>query len=95
MGSDTTSSAASGNHSPCPICKRPVTIPPADADQKARGCYPFCTDRCRLVDLGRWLSGAYQIPVRDTDDDEERDGGTDFDPPTAPPPPRSTPGKAR
>jgi endogenous inhibitor of DNA gyrase (YacG/DUF329 family) len=24
--------------------------------------FPFCSDRCRLVDLGRWLGGAYRIP---------------------------------
>jgi endogenous inhibitor of DNA gyrase (YacG/DUF329 family) len=23
---------------------------------------PFCSERCKLVDLGRWLSGAYRIP---------------------------------
>ena len=24
--------------------------------------YPFCSERCRLVDLGRWFSGDYRIP---------------------------------
>ena len=24
--------------------------------------FPFCTDRCRLVDLGRWIDGVYAIP---------------------------------
>jgi hypothetical protein len=41
---------------------------------------PFCSERCRLVDLGRWLGEAYRIPgVRpgdasgaDGDDDDER-----------------------
>lgn len=64
--------------SPCPICRRPVRVPPPSAETKERGAYPFCTERCRLVDLGRWLSGAYQIPVKETDDDEERDAGPDF-----------------
>jgi endogenous inhibitor of DNA gyrase (YacG/DUF329 family) len=27
--------------------------------------FPFCSDRCRQVDLHRWLSGAYAIPVVD------------------------------
>lgn len=43
----------------CPICRRPVTVPAAD---EPAGFYPFCSDRCSLIDLGRWLKGAYQIP---------------------------------
>lgn len=53
----------------CPICKREVEPPPADAP---RGAFPFCSDRCKLIDLGRWLDGKYQIPVIDTD--ESHDG---------------------
>jgi endogenous inhibitor of DNA gyrase (YacG/DUF329 family) len=32
----------------------------------------FCSERCQQVDLGRWLSGDYAIPVQETplDDDE-------------------------
>jgi endogenous inhibitor of DNA gyrase (YacG/DUF329 family) len=37
------------------------------------GAFPFCSDRCRLVDLGRWLDGKYQIPVVE---DEDEDGGS-------------------
>lgn len=37
----------------CPTCKKPVT--PADAE------FPFCSDRCRLLDLGKWASGDYRI----------------------------------
>ncbi len=38
---------------PCPVCgKRP-------ADAAFR---PFCSARCRQVDLGRWLAGDYAIP---------------------------------
>ena len=40
---------------PCPICKR----------ASAREHYPFCSNRCRDVDLNRWLSGSYAIPVAD------------------------------
>ena len=42
---------------PCPICSRP----------SAREHYPFCSNRCRDVDLNRWLSGAYAIPASKTD----------------------------
>jgi endogenous inhibitor of DNA gyrase (YacG/DUF329 family) len=44
----------------CPICKKPFTSQDAD--------FPFCGERCRLIDLGKWASGAYVIssPVQDT-----------------------------
>jgi hypothetical protein len=45
----------------CPICKK--TTKTTDAD------FPFCSDRCRLIDLGKWASGGYVIssPVTDAD----------------------------
>jgi endogenous inhibitor of DNA gyrase (YacG/DUF329 family) len=52
---------------PCPICKKPV-------DARYR---PFCSRRCADVDLQRWFSGRYAIPVleegadRDPDADDE------------------------
>lgn len=36
----------------CPICRKP-----ADPEFK-----PFCSQRCRQVDLNRWLSESYRIP---------------------------------
>ena len=32
--------------------------------------FPFCSDRCRLIDLGKWASGAYVIsaPLNDPED---------------------------
>ena len=43
------------NHShPCPICGKPQAV----------ATRPFCSDRCRDVDLNRWLSGAYAIPAK-------------------------------
>jgi endogenous inhibitor of DNA gyrase (YacG/DUF329 family) len=46
----------------CPVCKKPVTS--SDAD------FPFCSDRCRMIDLGKWASGDYVIssPVTDTEE---------------------------
>jgi hypothetical protein len=46
----------------CPICKKPAKA--ADAD------FPFCSERCRLIDLGKWATGAYVIssPVDDADE---------------------------
>ena len=30
--------------------------------------WPFCSKRCKTIDLGRWLSGAYQIPAEDQEE---------------------------
>ncbi|MFS8037185.1 DNA gyrase inhibitor YacG [Xanthobacter sp. AM11] len=49
---------------PCPICGKPQV-------ERYR---PFCSKRCADVDLNRWLSGAYAIPVV-ADEDEDGDGG--------------------
>jgi len=46
----------------CPICKKAVKSTDAD--------FPFCSDRCRLIDLGKWASGAYVIAAPVTDADE-------------------------
>lgn len=51
----------------CPICRRPV--PPREPGQK--GPQPFCSERCRQVDLGRWLTESYTVPAVDPEDQEE------------------------
>lgn len=58
----------------CPTCKQAVTTTSAD--------FPFCSERCRLIDLGKWASGQYVVssPVRDIDDGSlrnERQGDDD------------------
>jgi uncharacterized protein len=44
----------------CPICRKPT-------DSQASPDFPFCSERCRLTDLGNWSSEKYQIsePVID------------------------------
>lgn len=49
----------------CPICKSPVQ---EKSDPDHRSHFPFCSERCKLIDLGRWLDGKYQIPVADSDE---------------------------
>jgi hypothetical protein len=51
----------------CPICKK--TAKTADPD------FPFCSERCRLIDLGKWASGGYVIasPVAEQSPDITRD----------------------
>ncbi|MGY3449790.1 DNA gyrase inhibitor YacG [Bradyrhizobium sp. USDA 4353] len=44
----------------CPICNRPA----------AEASRPFCSPRCRDVDLNRWLSGSYVIPATEGDEDD-------------------------
>ena len=44
----------------CPICGQPAT----------EASHPFCSPRCRDVDLNRWLSGSYVIPARDDEPDD-------------------------
>ena len=34
----------------------------AVAPRSANRSYPFCSDRCRLIDLGKWLGEEYRIP---------------------------------
>jgi uncharacterized protein len=56
------SGARARSAKPCPICRKPAT----DASK------PFCSERCRDVDLNRWLSGSYAIPGRkDADEDQD------------------------
>ncbi|MFO0644830.1 MAG: DNA gyrase inhibitor YacG [Polyangiales bacterium] len=50
----------------CPICQAEVT-----ARRPENPAFPFCSVRCRTVDLGRWIGGAYSIPVRDEAPTEE------------------------
>lgn len=45
---------------PCPECGTP----------SQRAFYPFCSDRCKSVDLNRWLSGTYVLPGRPAGDDD-------------------------
>ena len=51
----------------CPICKKPVAPPDAAAAPKSAH-FPVCSDRCKLIDLGRWLDGKYQVPVVEEDE---------------------------
>ena len=45
----------------CPTCRELVTFDGED--------FPFCSDRCRKIDLGKWASGVYKIssPILDAE----------------------------
>lgn len=51
----------------CPICRAIVPIDSPDV--------PFCSDRCRVIDLGKWASGEYRIssPILDPEVLEDLD----------------------
>jgi hypothetical protein len=52
--------------SKCPICKREI---PACDGVPAFG--PFCSTRCRSIDLGSWLDGRYAIPATPEETEDE------------------------
>lgn len=45
----------------CPICDKAF-------DPAASKALPFCSERCRQIDLGRWLREVYSVPVEKTDE---------------------------
>ena len=44
----------------CPVCHRTMEVSPQGKSEEAK-YFPFCSRRCRLVDLGAWLDGRYRI----------------------------------
>jgi hypothetical protein len=42
---------------PCPRCGAPALYAPENPWR------PFCTERCRIIDLGNWAAEAYRVPV--------------------------------
>ena len=49
----------------CPTCGRP----------RVHEYRPFCSARCRDVDLGRWFAGVYAVPAVEDDEDTAAAGG--------------------
>ena len=60
----------------CPICKTPT-------DSATHTEFPFCSERCRLRDLGNWASEKYRVsePVFDLDELEADKTSTSKNPP--------------
>jgi len=50
----------------CPICRKPT-------DSEMNADFPFCSERCRLFDLGNWASEKYVISNPVFDESEEED----------------------
>lgn len=51
----------------CPVCDAAVSL-------ETTPTVPFCSDRCRLIDLGRWLDESYSVPEPRRADDDEGEG---------------------
>jgi len=45
----------------CPVCSKP----------SLKAQHPFCSARCREVDLNRWFTGGYSVPAVELDDVDE------------------------
>lgn len=43
----------------CPTCAKPVQWRPENAFR------PFCSERCKLIDLGEWANEGYKVPAED------------------------------
>jgi len=58
----------------CPTCRAEVK------PREENPSFPFCTPRCRAVDLGRWFTGEYRVPdERATPPPSPEHGGEDPD----------------
>jgi len=57
----------------CPQCGKEVK----DPTQPSK---PFCSDRCKLIDLGKWISGEYRIASAEKDEDDLEDPEITKDP---------------
>jgi uncharacterized protein len=49
----------------CPTCRKPVHW------SETNRFRPFCSDRCRLIDLGAWAAEQHRIPADERDDESE------------------------
>ena len=50
---------------PCPRCG---TLTPYSPDNRWR---PFCSERCRIIDLGAWASESYRVPLKEDEKSED------------------------
>jgi endogenous inhibitor of DNA gyrase (YacG/DUF329 family) len=47
----------------CPRCHKETTL-------EGNPYRPFCSERCKLIDLGRWAAGEYRIPTNEKPPEE-------------------------
>jgi endogenous inhibitor of DNA gyrase (YacG/DUF329 family) len=54
----------------CPICR-------AEISWEGNPHRPFCSERCRLIDLGAWTEGRYRIPGEEIKSEDKKEDGDD------------------
>ncbi len=55
----------------CPTCSTTIEHDDPDGLPLPRPSYaPFCSERCKMADLGLWLMGMHAIPTDEIEDDE-------------------------
>jgi endogenous inhibitor of DNA gyrase (YacG/DUF329 family) len=47
----------------CPICNKDVK------ERSKNVAFPFCSPRCKTIDLGKWINEEYRVPVEDSNDE--------------------------
>ena len=47
----------------CPTCKK-------ETKSEGNPARPFCSERCKLIDLGRWAAGDFRIPTQERPSEE-------------------------
>lgn len=47
----------------CPTCRKATTY-------ERNPFRPFCSERCKIIDLGKWAAGVYRLPTQETARDE-------------------------
>ncbi len=57
----------------CPICQAEVTW-------EGNPHRPFCSERCRLIDLGAWTEGRYRVPGEELKRGSDKDDGEEEEP---------------
>ncbi|MFH1371702.1 MAG: DNA gyrase inhibitor YacG [Planctomycetota bacterium] len=54
----------------CPVCKKVIGRVLLEQSRR-EGFYPFCCNRCKLIDLGCWIDGKYRISTKLKPEDDE------------------------
>ena len=59
----------------CPICRKEIPLDSASAAEalKKHPHFPFCSERCRMIDLGHWFDESYVISRPAESDVEQLD----------------------
>ena len=47
----------------CPTCNKPAVY-------DGNPARPFCSERCKMIDLGKWAGGVFRIPTQESPSEE-------------------------